>query len=75
MMKNKNLFPIQKQTQNNRKYEVILIDTNHIPLPTNLLAMDLSDVILYMISNDPLDIANSKSIMTIFKDTDKKNVK
>lgn len=57
------------------KYEVILIDTNHIPLPSNLLAMDLSDVILYMISNDPIDLANSKSTMSIFKDTEKKNVK
>ena len=57
------------------KYEVILIDTNHLPLPINLLAMDLSDVILYMISNDPIDLANSKSTVSIFKDTEKKNVK
>jgi len=57
------------------KYDVVLVDTNHIPLPINLLVMDLSDTILYMISNDPLDLANSKSIMTIFKDTDKNNIK
>lgn len=57
------------------KYEVILIDTNHLPLSTNLLAMDLSDTILYMISNDPLDLANSKSTMAIFQDTGKENIK
>ena len=57
------------------KYEVILIDTNHIPLPSNLLALDLSDTILYMVSNDPLDLANSKSTMAIFKDTGKDNIK
>lgn len=57
------------------KYEIILIDTNHLPLPSNLLAMDISDTILYMVSNDPLDLANSKSAMAIFKDTGKDNVK
>lgn len=57
------------------KYEIVLIDTNHIPLPINLLTMDLSDTILYMVSNDPIDLANSKATMEIFKSTNKDNIK
>ena len=37
--------------------------------------MDAADTILYMISNDPIDLANTKSMMAIFRDVDNDNVK
>lgn len=56
-------------------FDVILIDTSHILIDSNIVAMDASDVILYMVSNDPIDLANTKSMMAIFNDVDKDNVK
>ena len=47
-------------------YDVILIDHSHLPIAPSLVAQDLSNTILYMISNDPLDIANSKVTLDIY---------
>ncbi|MEG0025983.1 MAG: AAA family ATPase [Bacilli bacterium] len=57
------------------KYDVILIDTNHIIDEINLTAMDLSDNILYIINNDSMDLKNMKTMISIFKDMDKSNYK
>ena len=56
-------------------YDVILIDNRHVPTPTTLVAHDLSNIILYMISNDSLDIANSREILNIYKNIGRDNVK
>ncbi len=47
-------------------YDIILIDNNHLPLPSTLLSLDLADKIIYMLSNDPLDLANSKNALAIY---------
>lgn len=57
------------------RFDVILIDTSHVLIDSNIVAMDASDTILYMISNDPIDLANTKSMMAIFKDVEQDNVK
>ncbi len=57
------------------KYDVVLIDTNHLLNEINLVTLDLSDEILYVINNDPIDLKNMKSMVSIFKDMDKKNYK
>lgn len=57
------------------KYDVILIDTNHILNEINLVTLDASDEIVYVISNDPIDLKNMKSMVSIFKDMDKTNYK
>ncbi|MDD2181509.1 MAG: AAA family ATPase [Bacilli bacterium] len=57
------------------KYDVILIDTNHILDEINLVTLDASDEIIYVISNDSIDLKNMKSMVSIFKDMDKKNYK
>lgn len=57
------------------RYDVIIIDTTHIQVPPTLVAMDMADTVLYMVSNDPIDLANSKSNMAIFRDIEKKNIK
>lgn len=38
------------------KYDVILIDTNHLLNEINLVTLDASDEILYIINNDPIDL-------------------
>lgn len=57
------------------KYDVILIDTNHILNEINLVTLDASDQIVYVISNDPVDLKNMKSMVSIFKDMKKDNYK
>lgn len=55
------------------QYEVILIDTNHIIDKFNLIAFDYSDIILYLITNDLMDIKNMKNMITIFNDMEQDN--
>ena len=56
-------------------YDVILIDHSHLPIAPSLVAQDLSNTILYMISNDPLDISNSKETLDIYDNIGRANVK
>lgn len=51
-------------------YDIILIDTNHVLNEINLVALDRVDSILFVITNDPFDLKNMKSIISIFKDLD-----
>ena len=53
--------------------DVILIDTNHMLSDHNLISFDSSDYILYMLSNDTLDIKNMKTMLSIFRDMDMDN--
>lgn len=55
------------------RYDVVLIDTNHFMNDINLTAFDNSDVILYVITNDAMDLKNMKTMVSIFKDMDKTN--
>lgn len=54
-------------------YDIILIDTNHILDEFNLITLDYSYMSLFIITNDPVDLKNMKSLMTIFKDAGKTN--
>ena len=56
-----------------REYDVILVDTNHIMNELNLIILDNSYMSLFIVTNDLIDLKNMKSIVSIFKDTDKKN--
>ena len=57
------------------KFDVILIDTNHILTDINLFALDYSDQILYVINNDSMNLKNMKSIVSILTDMNKTNYK
>lgn len=57
------------------KYDVLLIDTSHNISPISLAALDNSDNTLFMITNDPVDLKNARSMISIFNDTDKTNYK
>ena len=57
------------------KFDVILIDTNHILTDINLFALDFSDQILYIINNDSMNLKNMKTIVSILNDMNKNNYK
>ena len=57
------------------KYDVILIDTSHNLSPISLSALDKSDNTLFILTNDPADLKNSRSMVAIFEDTNKTNYK
>ncbi len=56
-----------------KEYDVVLVDTYHILDEIKLTALDYSYMTLFIITNDIVDLKNMKSLISIFKDTDKKN--
>lgn len=56
-----------------KEYDVILIDTNHLMNALNLTILDYVDESLLIVTNDIIDLKNSRNIVSIFKDTDKTN--
>lgn len=54
------------------KYDIILIDTSHILSNNNLNILDKSNQILYVMTNDPVDLKNTKNMISILNETDKK---
>ncbi len=56
-------------------YDIILIDTHHVLNETNLVLLDKTDSILFVMNNDPFDVKNMKSLVSIFKDLNKTNYK
>lgn len=56
-----------------REYDVVIVDTNHIMNDVNLMVLDHSDMSLFMVTNDLIDLKNMKSMVSIFKDTGKTN--
>ena len=55
------------------KYDVILIDTNHITDDINLITFDNSDSLIYVITSDLMDLKNMKTMLAIYKDMNLKN--
>lgn len=56
-------------------YDIVLVDTNHFMNEINLVAFDYSNFILYIINNDPIDLKNMKSMVSIHKDMEQDNYK
>lgn len=56
-------------------YDVVLIDTNHILSPINLVMLDKVDDILFMITNDPFTFKNMKTLIRILKSLNFDNFK
>lgn len=56
-----------------KEYDVILVDTSHSLDEINLEVLDESYMSLFIITNDLVDLKNMKSLVSIFKDTDKEN--
>ena len=49
-------------------YDVIILDTSHIPTAYTLQAWDLADQVLFMVTDNLQDLKNSSSFITILKD-------
>ena len=62
-------------TKASMKFDVILIDTNHILTDINLFALDFSDHILYLINNDSMNLKNMKTMVSILNNMNKTNYK
>ena len=56
-------------------YDYIVIDTTHIPNRDTLLSLDMADVILYLIGDNPQELKNTSNLLSILKDLNKDNVK
>lgn len=57
------------------QYDVVLIDTSHNLNDFNVLTMDLVDELLLLVTNDPMDLKNMKSFISIFHDVEYTNFK
>ena len=55
------------------KYDVILIDLNHVMDSNNLTFLDESDLIYYVMTNDLVDIKGMKTMISIYSDMDISN--
>lgn len=47
------------------EYDVVLVDTNHALNDINLSVLDAVDEILFFITNDPLDLKNIRTLLSI----------
>lgn len=56
-------------------YDVIILDTAHIPSVASLVSLDISDNILYIVTDNMQDLKNTASMLTILKDMKKDNIK
>lgn len=63
---------LDKATNN---FDVVLIDTNHNLNEFNISTMDKVDKILFVITNDLLDLKNMRSLLSVFKDVENTNYK
>lgn len=54
-------------------YDVVLIDTNHALNDINLMILDSVDEIMFFITNDPLDLKNIRSLLSILDNLKIKN--
>lgn len=56
-------------------YDVVLIDTNHTLNDINLVTLSCVNQVVFLTTNDPVDLKNLKSLLTIFKALEFKNYK
>lgn len=56
-------------------YDVVVVDTTHIPTLYTLTSLDLADKILFLITDNPLDLKNSSNMLDILKDIKENDVK
>lgn len=56
-------------------YDIVLIDTNHNLDDFNILTLDLVDNLLLIVTNDPVDVKNMRSLIAVLKDVEYQNYK
>ena len=62
-------------TELSMKYDIILLDTNRYLSEPILVAFDRCDYIIYVLSNDPIDLKSMKTMVSIYKNMEQKNYK
>ena len=67
------IMMVLKQVKN--EYDIILVDTTHGFTKENINILDKSDIILYMMTNDIMDIKNTKSYMEVMNDIEMDHIK
>lgn len=55
-------------------YDVIILDTSHIPTSYTLESLDIADKVLFMITDNLLDLKNSSSFLSILSDIKEDNL-
>ena len=56
-------------------YDYIIIDTTHIPNKDTLISIDMADIILYLIGDNPQELKNTANLLSILHDLNKNNIK
>lgn len=56
-------------------YDVVLVDTTHGLNKDNIMILDKTNIILYVMTNDLMDMKNTKSFMEVMSDIDMDNIK
>ncbi|MBE6160792.1 MAG: hypothetical protein E7158_01035 [Firmicutes bacterium] len=56
-------------------YDLVIIDMDHSLSEINIVTLDNVDDILFIMTNDPKDLKNMKSIISVFRDLDLNNYK
>ena len=56
-------------------YDVVLVDASHMVNDFNVLTMDLVDQMLFIVTNDPMDLKNMRSLVSILRDVNYDNFK
>ena len=57
------------------EYDVVLIDTNHALNDINLTVLDCVDEINFIVTNDPIDLKNMRSLLSVFDSLNYTNFK
>lgn len=55
------------------KYDIILVDTNNTMSPANLVSFDNSDKIVYVMTNNPIDLKSMRTMSAIYRDMERTN--
>ncbi len=56
-------------------YDIVIIDTTHYPLASTLISLEKADDILFLITDNPIDLKNTYNLITILEDNLKNDIK
>lgn len=60
-------------TKARMRYDIVVVDLNHIMDSNNLIMLDNADIIYYCVTNDLIDVKGIKTMIAIYKDMNKDN--
>ena len=60
---------IKREQRRESKYDAIIIDTTHVFDDVNILALEKSDTIIEVLTNDPANLKNTANTIKLFKES------